>query len=839
MGNQSQREYPVKVDDVEKMFEATRNALLEAERMLNQGPPATAAIAPPLTTPMATPPPATIAVSSAATVPVTKASQGSFTYDALAVSENLSWSKRAEAAETIHAAAHAAADAAFASEAARMAEARAAAQAAEAAEAALIAAAEQKEAERRREIENLRETEVALKSEIIRLNDEIKQQREATLERTATLNTLQQSLENHRTEIEFLKQTSTRIVSISSKMGLEKDQEIERLRNLNTQKSDECTAIQAELNEQKEKLGSKAGELDELNAQIQQLHQTIKALRTELSNTREHSNVKLSGLLDDNWAKDLEVNRLKEVTLNLQIEVKNLQAANEQTSARLIDAADEIERTEFSLQEVQSDRAHLNEKCQKFATELETEKAKSQALGQNLDFNAQAMRRLEDKFEAQASELNQAHRFAEQQALAATENLNQLKFSTQMEINRLQAEKETAVSQACALQSEIEMTIEKMTTERTELETALTEMQAKINLKCSELSEAESREESCRLELFTLNKDLYNLNADRQRFEIEIKALKANLLDAQNQLKDREHTIITGQQEIAHLEDKVAQQTAEIVRRSLEMNTATEHISDLKKTIDSIQRAHKAEVDAYAARETDYRDELNHLRADHIELQTDNRDASENLERMKERLEDMRLEHLRFEQLKQKTEKQAFELDLANRQLEAWNQQLENRELQLRRYATALTKEKTEALRFSKQIADEIKAAQATHPLKDYLKLTEFELSKIEVQLKKTPMLSPDRSKLETALSQLIDQREFLKTVLGSTQRQLEKQAMEFMKLIQSGRLAPVPPPPPRPATVMRSGLSEASQTARSAEASQAEDATVNVKWQGLNQDLN
>jgi chromosome segregation ATPase len=124
--------------------------------------------------------------------------------------------------------------------------------------------------------------------------------------------------------------------------------------------------------------------------------------------------------------------------------------------------------------------------------------------------------------------------------------------------------------------------------------------------------------------------------------------------------------------------------------------------------------------------------------------------------------------------------------------------QLDRREERLRLYADSLSAQKAEFQQISKQLAEEIHQARTLHPLKDYLSLTEFELSKIELQLKKTPTSSMDRPALEATLTQMMEQRDFLRTTIDASQKELSQHASVVFRLGDDDGLVATPPPPPR-----------------------------------------
>jgi hypothetical protein len=125
--------------------------------------------------------------------------------------------------------------------------------------------------------------------------------------------------------------------------------------------------------------------------------------------------------------------------------------------------------------------------------------------------------------------------------------------------------------------------------------------------------------------------------------------------------------------------------------------------------------------------------------------------------------------------------------------------QFEKHEERLRGYVGNLNSQKLEVKKLATQLVEDLEAARTMHPLKDYLSFTEFELSKTELQLKKTPTSSQDRTKLESYLTQLIEQRDFLKSVIEESHKKLQEQTTAILKICHDPSLAPVPPPPPLP----------------------------------------
>ncbi len=161
-------------------------------------------------------------------------------------------------------------------------------------------------------------------------------------------------------------------------------------------------------------------------------------------------------------------------------------------------------------------------------------------------------------------------------------------------------------------------------------------------------------------------------------------------------------------------------------------------------------------------------------------------------------------------------ESRDFEIRSQHRekQIAAREKQASVREMQLRQYASSVTDQKTELIRQTKVLAEEIQMAAKMHPLKDYLQLTDFELSRAEVQLKLTPTISSDRAKLESYVKQMVEQRDFLRKVVQESEHKFADQANTILELIRSPKLAATPPPPPHFAPKVESGPSSHSANA-------------------------
>jgi SMC interacting uncharacterized protein involved in chromosome segregation len=122
----------------------------------------------------------------------------------------------------------------------------------------------------------------------------------------------------------------------------------------------------------------------------------------------------------------------------------------------------------------------------------------------------------------------------------------------------------------------------------------------------------------------------------------------------------------------------------------------------------------------------------------------------------------------------------------------------QSREHQLKQYASHLNQMKREVRNLVERFRQEIRLSEAASPLGEYLKVTEREIARVDLQLKKTPTSSTERSRLEQALNELFEQREFLRQGIEKSKSEVEIRMRRIQALLSSESILPTPPPPPQ-----------------------------------------
>jgi hypothetical protein len=83
------------------------------------------------------------------------------------------------------------------------------------------------------------------------------------------------------------------------------------------------------------------------------------------------------------------------------------------------------------------------------------------------------------------------------------------------------------------------------------------------------------------------------------------------------------------------------------------------------------------------------------------------------------------------------------------------------------------------------------------NPVQDLLKVTEYEMNKLEIELKKTPTSSPSRSSLENTMEQLIEQKNFLRSISDVSSGVFETKIARLREFARDFRIEEIPPLPP------------------------------------------
>jgi chromosome segregation ATPase len=649
-------------------------------------------------------------------------------------------------------------------------------------------------------VKKLRDSEARLNSELSRLRSEFEKQKQLNEKDKSAMERLQSTLRAQESELNFAHESETKLSS-----------ELEQLRN-------ECSALEVKVSE-----GQVA---------LNKLEQAFSAQQAAMQKAKDDYNRRVAMLTDESWSKSLEIDRLQKSESSLSAQLAGI-------GSEAFAKAKALNETSEAFARLQQDYKNLQREHSVYSAELNQFKQNSDSIyGARSELNDEVRRlraectdyrnQLKSSVDqvstaraalaSQALELQHAH-FESDRSIAMLKAEHSLQMTTK--VSEIENVKDACERKIARLGQHFELEKEKFLALEGKLNAQINELRSERASQVRLVKDANATIVELNKSLEQSLKECARLQLEAERFHTMEVSLKSEIarLGGEIALKSRlyEQSQITASEVVAlrataneraieiersksEIEKLVAEHTRQVeVQVDLKNQIATQaqKLSELEGAEENLT---KLQAD-YSGQNVQIADLLKQVALKNEQV----KEVSEEALILRELVEDQtkRMDHAKSEiaTLKQNI-RQGFDsrdamTELERERLEKWSAQLAVREQQLRHYATSLNKEKTDLKGFSKQIAGEIQMVSRTHPLKDYLKATEFELSKVELQLKTTPTLSPERAKLEHAVGQLMEQREFLKAILVSAQTQFEGQVATLEKIVQNSKLAVVPPPPP------------------------------------------
>jgi chromosome segregation ATPase len=480
---------------------------------------------------------------------------------------------------------------------------------------------------------------------------------------------------------------------------------------------------------------SAGAEIQSLKNDLNESRAESARLREEIAAQDESYRAQLADLARTGWESERELKETQKIHSELAAETAKQRAALEKTVS-------ELKRL---LETERAAHAHTKNREDAFRMEAAqaSEQAKSFAVAaqEAEESKRRAVTEAQRRFEEQKAAVNgmSAELNVKIQDLRESRETVQKQMTVISELSRASQEKS---AEAAALRAKIERADEQA---RAQAEQA----RAKDMLVAGMAREAAAKDELIQRQIKTLanlTKADKEKDLEIQRFRLAESSLNETVSELRRAGFERDQ-----------------------LRKELET-----HIARLSSQLDETQAASSHEILSLNTQLQSARAQLETARAVNEHLKSERDQARQAAEVRDHRAEDERAE------------------------LERLNAALQQREYQLRQYAASVSDEKSEVLRRAKHLADEIRAASTLAPLKDYLALTEFELSKVEMQLRKTPVISIERPRLEASFNQMIEQRDFLKGAIANSQAQLDRQAAQLMKIAKPEKLSPIPPMPPR-----------------------------------------
>lgn len=525
------------------------------------------------------------------------------------------------------------------------------------------------------------------------------------------------------------------------------------------QEEADVTRLTAALKEKEQEVTAARSETDAKQAEIAGLHAEIREAKAALGRAALGEAQSTTGLREQIARKEAELAALNETYAKLLANRDELKEAVRELRAMLqkqemtANVARIEAQRQIDLAKAEAVRVIEAQRAETAAARRETEEARRETETARRDIDA-ARAETAKHVEIAQKELNAKIEVIRVEANAQIENVR-VDAATKIETARREAANAVATARGDANAKVGKTQFET----KAQIEAIQAEAQARIQ---KVEAEAKAAVEAARAEAVAkVEAAKAQLEAVRAETSAQIEAMKAAAAAQVNEAKnDAVRTVMSMQREMTHLQDTLKNKEEALKNAHESAKHAMIETEDVKRRV-----ATEASLKVKAVEQ---------VRQNEIEVA--------NL----------------MAKIREMEETGVARLAKERAELEKQAQRLELREQQLRHYAQTVQDERAEVVRCTQQLAGEIHAARSMNPLEDYLKLTEFELSKIELQLKKTPTLSSERPKLEKFLGQMTEQRDFLLQVIEQSKANLDQQSKKLAKIVEAARLSPLPPLPPK-----------------------------------------
>lgn len=588
-------------------------------------------------------------------------------------------------------------------------------------------------------------------------------------------------------------------------------------------------------------------DVDFLQTQIEDgLQKQLQMLRQARENARTMES-RLAHLESDNnrlVGANREFEQLvRELRAGLEISTANLQERNALVSQMHREIREERARVRSSLEEKARLEVAWEESLKRSQTEssqkLEEKSLELQSVREQLEKAASVVKDLSvrteraeesvtDLSEALAQERN-ARVGAEKEKASLAERLAAFRKALELKdrqnedlekkLHRLQEERSSALSSLSALGAEFQQEVEK----RRQIEVQIKlEQVARANVPTVDEQVVQSLELQLReekSEVAKLRENLISAAEDARNARVDLERSKKEM---ETEREKHEERIRVVQQELDRMKAEFAEKSVQRASREedlkKELGLLSAKVSETQVLMEELkernrllgadqeslrkslavaeERARGLEVEKFQLRE-----DLSKSLAVAAENRRKHEAVLEEGRRMAEELSRMKVAeamvHSKSREVLEASERVRDEARLLDQQKEQQLDLSRRREAQMAEYANLVNRSKQEIRLQAERLMIEMQSMKSLNPLHDYLQVTQREISRVEASLMKTPTISPDRSRLEQCLSELVEQRDYLRGLAQKSSREFDSRLARLKKISQGEALVMTPPPPP------------------------------------------
>ena len=118
-----------------------------------------------------------------------------------------------------------------------------------------------------------------------------------------------------------------------------------------------------------------------------------------------------------------------------------------------------------------------------------------------------------------------------------------------------------------------------------------------------------------------------------------------------------------------------------------------------------------------------------------------------------------------------------------------------NKTMLAHNYLKYINQEKQEFECKLNQMHYEVQRLSSLNPIKDILKVTDMEISKLELELKKLALAAPNRKALEHKMDQLFSQKTQLVTLISESEKKISEQQIQISQIKSKLNILEAPMP--------------------------------------------
>lgn len=445
-------------------------------------------------------------------------------------------------------------------------------------------------------------------------------------------------------------------------------------------------------------------------------------------------------------SSDLKIEYYKEqltsLNLNLQNEIRQSKSKDTNIQAmqsELIATKNELESLKLAIRNEKNTTAQLNTQLNQLTVTLNSSRSEATQFNQDLLVEKESLL-------TKIKLLDQSKENAQIQLISRNTELNELK--ARLSVYRAEEEKlkETVADLKFENQKQKQLIINNEATAATNakaLQDEVTSLKIDLNEKDKALLETNQTLLKLKVDFINVKNESQVLNIEAQKHMQMIDFLKAN-----------------SSLQVKNIEEKNSQLQSEISKRSEELDSAYLLITNFKSEIHALQDS----LERAVQKDLKYNEEMNTLK----EI---NREMASNLSGKETQIINLQTEIQSCKSLIQKLQEDVGQKTKMSKE-----------------FLIFLNSERNRIEGAFEHLAKEIQHAMVLHPLKDVLKMTDFELSTCELELKKMPVAAPNRKTTEHKFDKLFQQRKQLRELIAQSDRSLmgyQKKTVNLQKSLE------------------------------------------------------